>query len=149
MGGVIFVGIFLTLQSPLLTRWLMCQLSKPVYSTSSFSIRQPLCPMVGRRPQHAVPKLPCQCLVLSSAMSCRSSICPGRLSTAWLVSLVVFSCHMVSICLHSTYPPLKCKLSAIRNLLINRQVASLFHSTWQALRRTVHAESSCLTFSRS
>ena len=45
--------------------------------------------MVGRRPQHAVSKIPC--LVLSSAISCRSSICPGRLSTAWLVSLVVFS----------------------------------------------------------
>ena len=29
--------------------------------------------------------------MLSSAISCRSSICPGRLSTAWLVSLVVFS----------------------------------------------------------
>ena len=57
-------------------------------------IRQPLCPLVGRRPQHAVSKLPC--LVLSSAISCRSSICPGRLSIAWLVSLVVFSCHMVS-----------------------------------------------------
>ena len=57
-------------------------------------IRQPLCPVVGRRPQQAVSKLPC--LVLSSAISCRSSICPGRLSIAWLVSLVVFSCHMVS-----------------------------------------------------
>ena len=59
-----------------------------------FIIRQPLCPVVGRRPQHAVSKLPC--LVLSSAISCRSSICLGRLSTAWLVSLVVFSCHTVS-----------------------------------------------------
>ena len=57
-------------------------------------IRQPLCPVVGRRPQHVVSKL--SCLVLSSAISCRSSICPGRLSTAWLVSLVVLSCHMVS-----------------------------------------------------
>ena len=57
-------------------------------------IRQPLCPVVGGRPQHAVSKLPC--LVLSSAISCRSSIWPGRLSIAWLVSLVVFSCHMVS-----------------------------------------------------
>ena len=57
-------------------------------------IRQPLCSVVGRRPQHAVSKLPC--LVLSFAISCPSSICPGRLSTAWLVSLVVFSCHMVS-----------------------------------------------------
>ena len=36
-------------------------------------------PVVGRRPQHAVSKLPC--IVLSSAISCRSSICPGRLST--------------------------------------------------------------------
>ena len=35
-------------------------------------------------------------ITLSSARSCRSSICPGRLSTAWLVSLVVFSCHVVS-----------------------------------------------------
>ena len=61
-------------------------------SLSSFIIsRQPLCPVVGRRPQHAVSKSPC--LVLSSAISCRSSICPGRLSTAWLVYLVVFSCH--------------------------------------------------------
>ena len=54
-------------------------------------IRQPLCPVVGRMPRHTVSKLPR--LVLSSAISCRSSICPGRLSTAWLVSLVVFSCH--------------------------------------------------------
>ena len=53
-----------------------------------------MCPVVGRRPQHVVSKWPC--LVLSSAISCRSSICPGRLSTAWLVSLDVFSCHMVS-----------------------------------------------------
>ena len=29
----------------------------------------------------------------SSAISCHSSIYPGRFSTAWLVSLVVFSCH--------------------------------------------------------
>ena len=42
-------------------------------------------------PQHAVSKLPC--LVLSAAITCRSSICLCRLSTAWLVSLVVFSCH--------------------------------------------------------
>ena len=55
-------------------------------------IRQPLCPMVGRRPQHVVSKTPC--LVMSSAISCRSSICPGRLSNAWLVSLDVFSCHI-------------------------------------------------------
>ena len=46
----------------------------------------------GRRPQHAVSKLPC--LVLSSVISCRSSICPGRLSPAWLVPLVVVSCHL-------------------------------------------------------
>ena len=43
---------------------------------------------------YAVSKLPC--IVLSSARSCCSSICPGRLSTPWLVSLFVFSCHMVS-----------------------------------------------------
>ena len=39
--------------------------------------------MVGRRPQHAVSKL--ACLVLSSARSCRSSICSGRDTAAWLV----------------------------------------------------------------
>ena len=33
---------------------------------------------------------------LSYVMSCRSNTCPVRLSTAWLVSLVVFSWHMVS-----------------------------------------------------
>ena len=33
--------------------------------------------------------------VLSSARSYVSRICPCRLSTLWLVSLVVFSCHMV------------------------------------------------------
>ena len=46
-------------------------------------IRQPLGPVVGRIPQHAVSKLPC--LVLSSAISCRSNICPGRLSTGGTV----------------------------------------------------------------
>ena len=55
--------------------------------------------MVGQRPQHAVSQLTCS--VLSSATSCRSSICPGRLSTASLVSLV-FSCHMVSNWWHAT-----------------------------------------------
>ena len=57
-------------------------------------IGQPLCPVIGRRPQHAVSKL--ACLVQSSARSCRSSMCQGRLSTAWQVSLVVFYCHVVS-----------------------------------------------------
>ena len=42
--------------------------------------------MVGRRPQHATYKL--AYLVLSSTASCPSGICPGHLSTAWLVSLV-------------------------------------------------------------
>ena len=69
-------------------------MSASAYIIIIIIIRQPLCPVVGRRPQLAVSKLPC--LVLSSAISCRSSICPGRLPTAWLVSLVVFSCHMVS-----------------------------------------------------
>ena len=43
------------------------------------AVVSPLCPVVGRRPQHVVSKLPR--LVLFSAISCRSSICPGRLST--------------------------------------------------------------------
>ena len=55
--------------------------------------------MVGRRPQHASSKL--ACLVLSSARSCHSSICPGRLFIAWLVFLVIFSCHMVAMWWHS------------------------------------------------
>ena len=50
--------------------------------------------------QHAVSKL--ACLMLSPVRSCRSSICPDRHSTAWLVSLVVFSCHMVSKWWHGT-----------------------------------------------
>ena len=51
--------------------------------------------LIGRRPQHAVSKL--ACFVLSSARSCRSSICPSSLSTAWLVSIDVFSCHNYGI----------------------------------------------------
>ena len=41
-------------------------------------IRQPYCPVVGRRPRHAVSKL--ACIVLSSTRSCCSSICPSCLS---------------------------------------------------------------------
>ena len=85
-------------------------------------IRQPLCPVVGRRPQHVVSKWPC--LVLSSAISCRSSICPGRLSTAWLVSLVVFSCHMVSKWWHT------------------RSIGWLWGG-WYALPRTISFFSQC------
>ena len=43
---------------------------------------------------HAASRL--ACLARSSARSCPSNICPGRLSTAWLFSLVVFSCRIVS-----------------------------------------------------
>ena len=48
--------------------------------------------MVCWRPQHAASKLACP--VQSSARSCCSSICAGHFSTAWLVSLVVFSCRI-------------------------------------------------------
>ena len=51
--------------------------------------------MVGRTPQHVVSKL--ACLVQSSARSCCSRSCPGRLSTAWLVSLVASSCHGLQV----------------------------------------------------
>ena len=44
--------------------------------------------MVGKRPQQAISKL--AYIVLSSARSCRSSICPGRLTTDWLVSQFLF-----------------------------------------------------------
>ena len=54
-----------------------------LYSSSSFGSRS--VPWLGKG--FSV------CLVLSSAISCCSSICPGRLSTAWLVSLVISSCH--------------------------------------------------------
>ena len=70
------------------------KLKKVCADIASFTIRQPSCLVFGRRPQHAVSKLACH--VLSSARSCRSIICPDRLSTAWLVSIVVFSCRMVS-----------------------------------------------------
>ena len=49
--------------------------------------------------QHAASKL--VYLAQSSAISCRSSICQGRLYTAWLVSFVVFSCSMVSTWWHA------------------------------------------------
>ena len=47
-------------------------------------------------PQHMCPKIiiivsSLACHVLSSARACRSSICPGHLSTGWLVSLVILS----------------------------------------------------------
>ena len=45
--------------------------------------------------------MPLACIVLFSARSCRSSICLGHLSTAWLVSLVFFSFHMVSRLWHA------------------------------------------------
>ncbi len=46
-------------------------------------------PVVRRMLHHAASKL--ACIALSSAISCRSSICQGCLSTAWLVSLGVWS----------------------------------------------------------
>ena len=60
-------------------------------------IGQPRCPVVGRMSKHAACKLACH--ALSSARSCPSSICPGRLSTGWLVSLVL-SCRMVTRDVH-------------------------------------------------
>ena len=45
-------------------------------------------------PQQTPSKL--ACIALSCARSYPSSICPGRVYTAWLVSLVVVSCCMVS-----------------------------------------------------
>ena len=64
-------------------------------------IRQPLCPVVGRMPQKAFSTL--ACLVLSSARSCRSS-CQGRLSTAWLVTNVVYSCRYgLQLVTHEVY----------------------------------------------
>ena len=56
-------------------------------------IRQPLGPVVGRRPQHAVSKLPC--LVLSSAISCRSSIC---LDQSYLHRLAGLPCRLFVSC---------------------------------------------------
>ena len=65
----------------------------PVFSYSSSSLGSRCVPWLGEGLSMPSPN---DRLVLSSAISCRSSICPGRLSTAWLVSLDVFSCHMVS-----------------------------------------------------
>ena len=76
--------------------------------------------MVGRRPQHAVSKLACP--VLSSVISCRSSICPGRLSTAWLVSLVVFSCHVLQVVTRDFHR------SSLRGLICPAQDYFIFHS---------------------
>ena len=69
-----------------------------IRASSSFIIHsfiwQPLCPMLGRRPLHASSKL--ACLALSSARSCPSCICPGRLFTDRLVSVYVFSRRIIS-----------------------------------------------------
>ena len=60
-------------------------------------IRQPLCPVVGRRHQHAVSKL--ACLVLSSAISCRSSIILSRSSLHRLTGLpcCIFLSHGLQV----------------------------------------------------
>ena len=60
-------------------RWQWRRTNFGIIIVISIIIRQPLCPVVGRRPLHAVSKS--ACLVLSSVISYRSSICPGRLST--------------------------------------------------------------------
>ena len=49
---------------------------------------RPYCPLVGKMPH---------CLALSSARSCPSRICPGRLSATWVVSLVVCSCRDLQV----------------------------------------------------
>ena len=47
-----------------------------------------------QKPQRTVSRL--ACIALSFDRSCRSSFWPGRLFTAWMVSLVGFYCRMVS-----------------------------------------------------
>ena len=59
-----------------------------VYVVIIIIIGQPYCPVVGQMPHQAVSKL--ACIVLYTVRSCSSNICPGRLSTAWLVSLSSF-----------------------------------------------------------
>ena len=87
-------------------------------SSSSSSLGSRRCPMFGQRPQHAVSKL--ACLVQSSAISCRSSICPGRLSTAWLVSLIAFSCHGLQVVTCVVY------WSSLRHLICSAQDHFIF-----------------------
>ena len=70
-----------------------------IIQTEDYSIStingQPKCTVVGRRPLHNAPCL--AYLAQSSVKSSCSSICPGRLPTAWLVSIVVLSCPRVHL----------------------------------------------------
>ena len=96
--------------------------------------------MVGPRPQHAVSKLPC--LVLSSARSCRSGICPGRLTAAWLVSLShLFLSYGLQVVTHEVHR------SSLRRLLIctwdnttvsrkRTRIKRYNEESWQAGRHT-------------
>ena len=59
------------------------------HQTSSSSLGSRCVPWLGVGLSMSSPNDPVLCCSLP--LSCRSSICPGRLSTAWLVSLVVFS----------------------------------------------------------
>ena len=60
------------------------------------------------------------CLVLSSARSCRSSICPDHLSTAWLVSLFDFSCHGLQVVTREVHR------SSLRRLICTAQDHFIF-----------------------
>ena len=55
----------------------------------------PVVPRGWARPRYAATKL--AYLVFPFAISCRSSICPGRISAAWLVSHIALSCRMVYV----------------------------------------------------
>ena len=52
-----------------------------------------LAAVVEQRPQRAASML--ACLAPSSARSCPSSMCPGRVSTAWQIILFLFVCFLV------------------------------------------------------
>ena len=64
-------------------------------ASSSSSLGSRCVPLLGKYLSMPSPYYPVAVSLLSSAISYRSRNCPGRLSTAWLVSLVVFTCHMV------------------------------------------------------
>ena len=66
--------------------------SFPMLAMSPSSLGSRSVPWLGEGFNMPPPSYP---ILQSSSRSCRSSICQGRLSTTWVVSLVAFYCRMV------------------------------------------------------
>ena len=101
------------------------------------------CPVVGPRLQHAVSML--ACLALSFARLCRSRICPGRLSTAWLVSLVLFCQYSCSVCYSSCGVSVHKNMSYAKRILVRNYPFLLSMLSSVAVNSLGEMVSHCLT----